>query len=124
MTLRTSIPSLLREARNRGALSQRALADFAGTAQSVVGRIEAGLTSPTVETVSQLFEAAGFDLKMEIVPRQTVDPVIEAYKPGIDRTLLVENLRRSVDERLRINAEVQLFGNELRRAMRVAEGTP
>src|SRR3970282_717538 len=124
MTLRTSIPSLLREARNRGALSQRALADFAGTAQSVVGRIEAGLTSPTVETVSQLFEAAGFDLKMEIVPRPTFDPVIEAYKPGIDRTLLVEHLRRSVDERLRINAEVQLFGNELSRALRVAEGTP
>src|SRR3989304_6133848 len=112
MTLRTSIPSLLREARNRGALSQRALADFAGTAQSVVGRIEAGLTSPTVETVSQLFEAAGFDLKMEIVPRQIVDPVIEAYKPGIDRTLLVENLRRSVDEGRRSNAEGQALGDD------------
>lgn len=28
------------------------------------------------------------------------DPVIEAYKKDVDRTLLRENLRRSVDERL------------------------
>ncbi len=28
------------------------------------------------------------------------DPVIEAYKKDIDRTLLRENLRRSVDERV------------------------
>ncbi len=28
------------------------------------------------------------------------DPVIEAYKKDIDRTLLHENLRRSVDERM------------------------
>ncbi len=28
------------------------------------------------------------------------DPVIEAYKKDVDRTLLRENLRRSVDERV------------------------
>jgi len=30
-----------------------------------------------------------------------VDPVVEAYKAGIDRTLLVEQLRRTPEERMR-----------------------
>lgn len=34
-------------------------------------------------------------------PPLAPDPVIEAYKKDIDRTLLVENLRVPVDERLR-----------------------
>lgn len=112
---------VLREARDRAAVSQRALAAYAGTAQSVVGRIEAGLSSPTVDTLTHLLRSVGFDLKIELVPMPAADPVVNAYKSGIDQTLLVENLRRSVDERLRINTELQLFGSELRRAMRVAE---
>jgi hypothetical protein len=31
---------------------------------------------------------------------QSVDPVIEAYKAGIDMTLIRENLRRTPEERL------------------------
>jgi hypothetical protein len=45
-----------------------------------------------------------------------VDPVIEAYKAGIDRTLIVENLRRSVDERFLNLMALQRFAAELRRA--------
>jgi hypothetical protein len=30
-----------------------------------------------------------------------VDPVVEAYKPGIDQTLIDEQLRRTPEERLR-----------------------
>lgn len=44
------------------------------------------------------------------------DPVIEAYKAGIDRTLLRENLRRSVEERLRDLMRLQRFADEWRRA--------
>ena len=33
--------------------------------------------------------------------RLAPDPVIEAYKKGVDRTLIREQLRRSVDERVR-----------------------
>ena len=117
---------VLREARERRGASQRALAESAGTAQSVVGRIEAGLVSPSVETLARLVNAAGFELTITLTPRTDVDPVIEAYKPGIDQTLLVENLRLSVDERLRDNMQVDSFANELRRAhlKRVAEGPP
>jgi len=46
----------------------------------------------------------------------TADPVIDAYKPGIDRTLIRENLKRSPDERLRALQQLQAFAEELRRA--------
>jgi len=29
------------------------------------------------------------------------DPVVDAYKPGIDRTLLIENLKRTPEDRFR-----------------------
>ncbi len=54
---------LLRDARARAGLSQRALAARAGTAQSVVARIEAGTTSPSWTTLAGLLAAAGFDLR-------------------------------------------------------------
>lgn len=49
------------------------------------------------------------------------DPVIEAYKAGIDRTLLRENLRRSVAERMARLVELQRFKDELRRAGKNAQ---
>ena len=115
---------LLREARERRAISQRELASWARTAQSVVGRIEAGHASPSLETLIHLVGAAGFSLKLELEPHPVVNPTVEAFKSGIDRTLLVENLRRSIDERLRMNEEVQYFTDELRRGLRVAESKP
>jgi hypothetical protein len=44
------------------------------------------------------------------------DPVIELYKQGVDRTLLRQNLRRSVEERILNLIELQRFAEELRRA--------
>ena len=44
------------------------------------------------------------------------DPVIEAYKKDIDRTLLRENLRRTPDERFLALMELQRFSKELQRA--------
>jgi hypothetical protein len=46
------------------------------------------------------------------------DPVIDAYKPGIDRTLLRENLRRSPEERIRALQQLQRFAEELRKGGR------
>ena len=48
------------------------------------------------------------------------DPVIEAYKRDVDRTLLDENLRRSVDERVRNLMALQRLAEEARRAGREA----
>jgi hypothetical protein len=46
------------------------------------------------------------------------DPVIAVYKRAIDRSLLRENLKRSVEERFRNLMELQRFAEELRRAGR------
>jgi hypothetical protein len=48
------------------------------------------------------------------------DPVIEVYKLDIDRTLIRENLRRSVEERLEVLMDLQSFAEEVRRAGRAA----
>jgi hypothetical protein len=47
------------------------------------------------------------------------DPVIDAYKKDVDRTLLRANLARTVEERLQNLVRLQRFGDELRRAGRV-----
>jgi len=46
------------------------------------------------------------------------DPVIEAYKKDVDRTLIRENLRRTPEERLRNLFALQRAAEELRRAGR------
>ena len=48
------------------------------------------------------------------------DPVIEAYKQGLDRTLIQRNLRRSITERFEAAMALQRFAEELRRAGREA----
>lgn len=54
--------------------------------------------------------------KYEISP----DPVIEAYKKDVDRTLIRENLKLTVEQRLLKLIELQEFAEELRRAGRNA----
>ncbi len=51
------------------------------------------------------------------------DPVIEAYKRDIDRSLLRENLRRSVAERLANLMALQRLAEEARRAGRSARSS-
>jgi hypothetical protein len=48
------------------------------------------------------------------------DPVIEEYKKHIDRTLLRENLKLTVEQRLRNLMELQRLSEELHRAGRKA----
>lgn len=52
--------------------------------------------------------------------RSSLDDVIAAYAKDVDRTLLVENLRRTVEERLLNLMALQQFAEELRRAGREA----
>lgn len=49
-----------------------------------------------------------------------LDPVIEAYKKDIDRTLFRENLKLSVEERFRKTMALANFADEFRRAGREA----
>ena len=52
------------------------------------------------------------------------DPAIGAYKKDVDRTLLRENLRLSVEDRLRNLMRMQEFAAEVRRAGRAATAVP
>lgn len=52
------------------------------------------------------------------------DPVIEAYKKHVDRTLIRENLKRSVAERFLALMELQRFADGLRHAGREARQEP
>ena len=117
----TSPASILLAARERAGLSQRQLAARAGTSQPAVARAEGGHTGITVETLRRLLQAADFDLILAVEPRRPDDPVTAAYRRDVDQTLLRENLRRSVDDRLRTAAETV---EGLRELARATQATP
>jgi hypothetical protein len=52
------------------------------------------------------------------------DPVIEAYKAHVDRTLLRENLKKSVTERIEALMELQKLAEEARRAGKAVKPRP
>lgn len=58
--------TLLRSARERSGMSQRALAERAGTSQSVIARIESGESSPTVRTFHRLLDATGHTVETRL----------------------------------------------------------
>lgn len=104
----TPASSLLRQSRSAARLTQRALARRARTAQSVVARIERGLTSPTWDTLSRLLAAAGFDLHAELELRPTarshmLDDVARILRlPAEQRLDEVRNLSRFVHAARRV----------------------
>jgi hypothetical protein len=53
-------------------------------------------------------------------PSLDPDPVIEAYKKDVDRTLLRESLKCTIEERMRDLQRFLEFAQELRRAGRQA----
>lgn len=52
------------------------------------------------------------------MPERARDPVIDAYKRDIDRTLLRENLKKTPQERLEALMALQRLADEARRAGR------
>lgn len=52
----------------------------------------------------------------DLAPADYSDPVIEAYKKDVDRTLLRENLKLSVAERFQKFESLARFADELRQA--------
>ncbi|MEP7000067.1 MAG: helix-turn-helix transcriptional regulator [bacterium] len=109
---------LVHEARQQAYLTQRELAERLGTSQSAIAKLEQGATNPTVNTLARCAAAAGFELRIELVPLPAPDPVVARYKQDVDRTLLRANLGKTVDERLRTLAEWQVASRELQRAAR------
>ena len=105
-----SAAALLREARTRAGLSQRGLARRAGTAQSVIARIERGQSSPTWETLERLLAAAGAEISARTELAVAAGSMLYEV-PGI--------LRMTPEQRLQGVANVSDF---LHRARRVSDG--
>jgi transcriptional regulator with XRE-family HTH domain len=55
---------MIRELREARGLSQRELAERMGTTQSVVGRLEAGGSRPTIVTLERVAQALGLQLEV------------------------------------------------------------
>ena len=64
---------LVREARRRAGLTQRELAEKAGTTQSAIARIETGHSTPSFDTVLRLVRLCGLDLDVMLVERDESD---------------------------------------------------
>jgi len=82
----------------------------------------AGAYGHAAETLT-VREAPSADPPRGEDPALDPDPVIEAYKKHVDRTLLRENLRRSVDERLAALLSLQRLADEARRAGQAARAS-
>ncbi len=96
----TTPGELLREARQRRAVSQQRLAVRASTTQSAISRIERDRISPSVETLRELLFLLGEDLVLSAEGRDS----------GIDQTLIRERLALTPAERLDYGIA---FGNQV-----------
>ena len=99
---------LVREARLRARMTQRALAKRTGTSESVVARIESGDTDPGCETLSRLLAGAGFKIRCELDRPCEVDSEMLADVPRI--------LGLTVEQRLQEAANLSRFDLAVRRA--------
>jgi transcriptional regulator with XRE-family HTH domain len=113
--------ALLKTARERAHLSQRELAARARTTQATIARIESSAANPSVRTFQRLLKAAGYALRVEPLAVDGSDASIEAYKRDVDRTLLVEQLRKSPAQRARDLVALATLADEARRGMLAAK---
>jgi transcriptional regulator with XRE-family HTH domain len=97
--------SILSEARRRAGFTQRELAVKAGTSQAAIARIERGRSSPSLDTLERLVQACGFDLRVQLAPRD------KQHERLID-----ELLQLTPEERLRGLEEMSRLAATARRA--------
>src|SRR5439155_9279562 len=101
---------LVREARKRAGLTQAELAARVGTTQSAIARLERGKTTPTLQRISDLVRACGFDLTIGMA--NTDD--------DHDWSLVQQNLRLSPLQRVEKAKRALEFMMELQEAGRAA----
>jgi transcriptional regulator with XRE-family HTH domain len=95
---------LLRKARLRHGISQKALAMRAGLTEPDIAELERGQLSPTVDDLVELLHLVGEDLVV----------YAKRHETGIDRTLNQGNLELSTEQRVRKGLELADFVRENR----------
>jgi transcriptional regulator with XRE-family HTH domain len=103
---------LIVEARRRAGLTQRELAERAGTTQSSIARWESGRSEPSFANVVRLLRLCGFVL----------DVHLELYDDGLrdDWSQAQRLLRLTPEERLESNMQMVSIAQDLRAAAREA----
>ena len=103
---------LIVEARRRAGLTQRELAERAGTTQSSVARWESGRSEPSFHNVVRLLRLCGFVL----------DVHLELYDDGLrdDWSQAQRLLRLTPEERLESNTQMVAIAQDLRAAAKAA----
>jgi transcriptional regulator with XRE-family HTH domain len=76
----SSAAAILQLARLKAGLSQRALAERAGIPPTMVSAYERDKRQPTLATMTRLVEAAGFELRIQLVPQDPHDKVLAALE--------------------------------------------
>jgi transcriptional regulator with XRE-family HTH domain len=87
---------LVRQARLRAGLSQVALAERSGVNRVQIGRYEAGMIAPSLDTLIELVRACGFDLPLELVE---LDPSRDAALGELQRLTPERRLGRMLERR-------------------------
>jgi transcriptional regulator with XRE-family HTH domain len=97
---------LVREARRRAGLTQKELAERAGTTQSAIARMERGTTEPSFDRVAELVRACGYELVPHIAERDDADWSVASA-----------NLRLRPDARVRQHQSALAFARAGRKAL-------
>lgn len=92
--------ALLQLARIKSGLSQAQLSKRAGVPATMISAYERDLRQPTVPTLMRLLKAAGFDLRMHLVPNDPHDEILAEL-----------DARRSVKERRRRDRQMEAWRN-------------
>ena len=92
--------ALVQEARRRAGLTQRELAERAGTSQAAIARIERGRQEPSLETLQKILRATGLELRVELAPIDDHDAQL------IEQALAMtpEQRLRAIEEMTRVAA--------------------
>ena len=93
---------LIRTARRNAGLTQVELARRARTSQAAVSAYESGRRSPSVETLSRVLAAAGFEVRMRLVEPDRHDAtraIAESLLPTEELDAFNERERRRVSRR-------------------------
>ena len=105
--------SLLKNARHKAGLTQAELARRLGVSQAAVAKLERPGANPTIATLDDALHETGRRLVLATEP----------VRPGIDETLVIEQLRLSPDQRLAQLESMYQWGRELSLAGQAPDST-
>lgn len=86
---------LIRDARERHGLDQRALARRAGTSQGQISKIERGVISPSVSTLERLLGVLGERLELAAVPGPRPNQTPSELRRDYERTTVEQRVEEA-----------------------------